>query len=266
VASLPEFVNPPVTEVAVGVQFAPIPQLRPIELADLREKWRGEYPVSQDQPPLPPSIEGQPGGMPRVQLRLGPPVMSRLWFLSNDSTRLVQLQLDRLIVNWRQVKGDEMYPRFPEMQKRFEQRASELSAFVFERGFGAIDVNQVELNYVNFIPDADDRPRPLEDVLRVTTLNSANHLDPPQQARLGLTFEIPDVGKPPVRLYTEAAPSRVGERSGVQFRLTVRGAPTGGSIANALEFIDGAHRHIVQSFHEMTVPEMHNVWVRKEEP
>jgi len=42
---LPEFSNPPVVEVALGVQFRPVYGLRPIELAILREKWRSKYPV-----------------------------------------------------------------------------------------------------------------------------------------------------------------------------------------------------------------------------
>ena len=259
--SLPEFSNPPVTEVALGVQFRPVPQLRAIELATLREQWRAELPVAQEQPPLPPISEGQAVGTPPVLFRVGPPLLSRLWFLSEDGSRLVQIQLDRLIVNWRQADGDGVYPRYPAIRAMFADRASDLAGFIAERGFDALEITQVEVNYINSIPLSEDRLGHLEDLLRGLSLNADHHLAPPEQARVAMVFPVPDLGRPPVRLYVEAAPaSRPDGQSAVHFSLSVRGAPSGGKIDDALEFMDGAHDHIVRSFDKMTVETMHTVW------
>jgi hypothetical protein len=73
-----------------------------------------EYPVVEEQPPLAPVIEGPTGGPTTVQFVLGPPLMSRLWFLSEDCSSLVQLQPERLVVNWRGLATGSVYARYPQ--------------------------------------------------------------------------------------------------------------------------------------------------------
>lgn len=72
--------------------------LRPIELGGLRETWRAEYPLVQEQPPLPPQVEAPIAGPPQVQFVVGPALQTRVWFLNEEQTELVQLQPDRLTV------------------------------------------------------------------------------------------------------------------------------------------------------------------------
>lgn len=264
-SSLPDFAKPPVTEVALGVQFKALPQLRAVELAALREQWRTAYPVAQEQPPLPPMRERRAIGPPIVQLQLGPPLLSRLWFLSLDASRLVQLQSDRLIVNWRQTADGEPYPRYPAMRSMFEDRAGDVSAFTTERGFGDLNITQVEVNYINSIPFEADRLGHLEDLLRGISVNPSHHLEPPEQSRVAMVYSVPDIGSAPVRLHVSVAPApNLAGTPAVRFSLSVRGAPAGGTVEDGLEFMDGAHAHIVRSFDEMTVEAMHTLWEKRQ--
>jgi uncharacterized protein (TIGR04255 family) len=261
---LPEYDDPPVTEVALGVLFRPVPTLRAIELSALREQWRDDFPVAQEQPPLPPMAESQVLGAPVVQFSVGPPLLSRLWFLSEDRSRLVQLQIDRLVVNWRQSEPGAKYPRYPTVRGMFERHVRDLNRFISERNFGELVITQVEVNYINSIPVEAGRLGHLEALLRGVETNPVHHLNAPEQARIQMVFPIADLGTPPVRMYVDAAPAAAADGTAVmRFSLTVRGTPSGGRIENAVEFMDGAHAHIVRSFDELTVEQLHTAWGKR---
>ncbi|MGI9119664.1 MAG: TIGR04255 family protein [Acidimicrobiales bacterium] len=263
-APLPGFDAPPVVEVALGVQFRPLLSLRPIELAALRERWRGRYPLVQEQPPLPPTIES-PSGVPAVQFIIGPALQTRLCFLDDAQVELIQLQHDRLTVNWRQVGPDAEYPRYPYVRGVFEERFSDLRSYVEENQLGSLDVTQVEMIYVNAIEMEDDQLGYLDQVLRNWLPPIEHHLGDPEQARAALVFPVPQVGRPPVRMYVAADPAqRPDGRPAVFLTLTVRGAPTDERSEAALRFMDHAHEHVVRSFAELTPQAMHERWERRQ--
>ena len=260
---LPEFDAPPIVEVALGIQFEPIFGLRPIELGPLREKWRPDYPIAQEHPPLPPTIEAEGSEPPQVRFSLGPAPDVRLWFLSDDETNLVQLQPDRLIVNWREIKGDEKYPRYPRVRATFEHRFNDLAAFVKNLGRGDLVATQVEVIYVNAIDPEGAGLGHLDRIFRSFNNLVDHHLGSPEQARALLAFRIPDIGRPPVKMYVSADPAiRPNGNQTTFLNLTVRGAPTGPGLDDVLNFMDEAHEHIVTSFTELTPPTMHELWRR----
>ncbi|MDA8056499.1 MAG: TIGR04255 family protein [Actinomycetota bacterium] len=261
-AHLPDFEDPPVVEVALGVQFRPIPRLRPVEMASLREQWRSEYPVVLDQPPLPPTIEQPTSGPRTTQLVFGPALQTRLWFLSEDQSSLVQIQHDRLTVNWRKLDGVP-YPRYPAVRDMFDRSFDDVEEFVADRGFGPLEITQVEANYINRIDAADEGRGHLEEILRHWSSLAGHHLGDPEEARVAMVFRVPEIGTPPVRLYVECAPAQqVGQAPVLLLTLTVRGAPTTSDLGSALGFMDKAHAHIVHSFAELTTDAMHEHWRR----
>ena len=108
------------TQGALGIQFRPLFGLRAVELAGLRERWRPSYPLVQELLPLPPTIEA--AGPAPVAFSLGPAFQSRLWFLDDRQAELVQLQHDRLTVNWRKSTEDTVYPRYAHLRQVFVDR------------------------------------------------------------------------------------------------------------------------------------------------
>lgn len=260
---LPDFDAPPVVEVALGVQFLPVFALRPIELGSLRERWRVDYPLVQDQPPLPPQIETLTPGPSPVQFVIGPALQTRVWFLNEAQTELVQLQHDRLTVNWRQAVPDAAYPRYPHVRTVFERRFKDLQAFVDERHLGDLAITQAEVTYINTIEPGGELGR-LDRVLRNWQPLTSNHLGEPEQARAALVFPVSDAERQPVRMYVAVDPAKRPDGHPVLFlTITVRGAPAGDGLDAALSFMDQARSHVVRSFAELTPASMHTIWGRR---
>ncbi len=260
---LPEFDAPPVVEVALGIQFQPLFSLRPVELAGLRERWRTRYPLVQELPPLPPAIEA--AGLAPVVFSLGPAFQSRLWFLDDKQAELVQLQHDRLTVNWRKTGEDVAYPRYAYLRQLFAGRFGDLAAFIAEAGLGSISITQAEINYINAIELGGSSQGHLEQVLRNWEPIGGHHLGEPEQARASMVFSVPDIGPPPVRLYVTVDPAQRPEGQQVVFlTLTIRGAPTDEGVDATLLLFDGAHDHVVRSFAELTPTAMHERWERRQ--
>lgn len=183
-ADLPEFDNPPVVEVAIGVQFRALPGLRGLNLAPLQAIWRQEYPIAQEQPPLGPVVEGDSQGIGQLQLSLLPVPIVRQWFLSDSGNGLIQIQPDRFLVNWRALDPPAKYPRYKHMRSVFEARFGDLTAFVKGRKLGELDVVQAELSYINVIQVGRENLGRIETFLKGWSGTAGHHLDPPEEARL----------------------------------------------------------------------------------
>src|SRR6266511_3524634 len=95
---LPKFDNPPVVEVALSISFEPLSGYRSAHAGRLWERIKDLFPVTEDQPELPPTIE-EPAALaaPRFELMERPRI--RTWFQNSDGTQLVQIQHDRIAYN-----------------------------------------------------------------------------------------------------------------------------------------------------------------------
>ena len=98
--ALPSFERPPVVEVAVGVHFLQLPGLNTVALLRLAQMWVTRFPIVREQPASPPP--GLPVGPIIFQVQNALPPL-RYWLLTDDESLLVQIQHDRLLLNWRQV-------------------------------------------------------------------------------------------------------------------------------------------------------------------
>lgn len=96
--------RPPVTEVALAIYFGSPLGLNSAHLGQLWKRWRERYPRTEDHPVLPPVPQEAFSSPGPVAFRFavntpGP----RVWFCSAVGDRLLQVQFDRLVVNWRRV-------------------------------------------------------------------------------------------------------------------------------------------------------------------
>ncbi|HEX6509962.1 MAG TPA: TIGR04255 family protein [Chloroflexota bacterium] len=259
-SELPEFEDPPVVEVALSAQFRILPGLRGLTLAPLYEQWRDRYPRVEEQPPLPSTVEGIVPGGPAFQLNVGLPSV-RYWFLTDDGTELVQLQQDRLSVNWREQSSEKPYPRYTAMRQLFVERFRDLETFAAQQGMGKVQVTQLELSYVNAVTiDPGDRGK-LGRILTTWHDVPDAYLGDPEQAQLSMSYQVKELGAGISRLWVQAGPGqRVSGAPAMLLTLLVRGAPAGEGIDEILAFLDSGHQHLVRSFAELTTPEMHTIW------
>jgi hypothetical protein len=263
-SDLPDFVRPPVAEVVLGVQHDPLPLLRTAHLGLLWSLYRQEYPQLEEHPPIETpeeQFEQGVGQLFEVKLMGSPPV-PRQWFISADGCRLIQVQQDRFLHNWRRNTPDAEYPRYESLRESFEHRYGEFIRFIEKESLGTANIRQAEVSYINPLAQGNgwDQQGQLERVVRMWTPSYGPGLEcPPEDVRFVQRHLISDHQGPYARLYVSIEPVVSGA---LVLNLTVRGRPRGGTLPAAMDFFDMARERIVRAFAAVTTDEMHRVWGR----
>jgi uncharacterized protein (TIGR04255 family) len=265
---LPEFERPPLDEMVMGVQFEPLPNFHAAHLGLYWSRIRAEYPLTEDQGPLAPVLEA-PGITPAAAavtaITLVVPPLPRCWFLTEDKTQLLQVQRDRFWRNWRQVQGNERYPRFAHLAGEFRRAWEGFLAFADDERLGPVKVNQCELSYINNI-ESGVGWKELGELDQVFTLlrprPSESFLPPPEVLNWQARYKLPD-GRG--RLYVEMNPAfrQRDMKLVLGLNLTARGAPAGDSAEQIAAWFNLAHEWIARAFAELTGPAAHEVWGRR---
>ena len=259
---LPNYENPPLEEVVLGVQFEHLKNFSAALAGIFWNKIRDRYPTSEDQPQLfhqkefpelRPSQENQ-----LIQVPLSP----RNWFISRDKTELIQVQRDRFVRNWRRIKGNETYPRFGQLFGQFKRDWMAFLAFAKEEGLGEVKIDQCELNYVNHLEKGSgwDAFSEIGKVFSFVKPSSRSGLlVEPESLSWSGAFKLPnDRG----RLTVDINPAFRGRdfKMILSMSLSARGSPAGETTEAALPWFEMAHEWIVRAFDDLTEPAMHSLW------
>lgn len=262
-ADLPDYANPPLVEVVIDTQFAPIPDYKQIHAAEIWALFKEEFPIVEEHPPLSPSFETFGSSrQPQFNVQVIDKVMpARLWFISKEGDHLIQFQPDRFIRNWRKHHDERSrYPRFENIFESFREEFSKLDDFSKKKFSHRLAINQCEVRYVNHIRVPDDEQFRTEDYFIFGDFGD---------------FEIDDfrvIIKRTVRDTHENPIFRLGCECGITFnkkgdtvvRLDVfaRGAPSGPSLTDVEVFCLQARKEIVGFFTEITTKKAHKIWGR----
>lgn len=268
-ADLPEFSEPPLSEVALGVQFNSLDGFLSTHLGLLWEEFRPTFPNVEEQMPIPPAFETfgpNPQFMPLVGVQLSTAAqMPRVFFVNSDRTQLLQVQRDRFLHNWRKIKTSGEYPRFERMLSTFVEGMSTFESFLERQALGKMMPNQVELVYINQIPVPEKSD--LFDLVKALFPQQAavvtDNLGAPEDVRFLLRYIIREKETPIGRLTVAAEPARRADGVSIlQVSLTARGKPLSGDVPGVVDFLQRGREHIVRTFTRLTSPEMHKVWGR----
>lgn len=263
---LPVFGEPPVAEVALAVH---IEQTESFTTAHCGAFWaeflRDRYPLVRTHPAAPASLEGfDDEGRPSIS----PPMFFgfggsdvRFWFVNEDQTRLIQMQSDRIILNWRKLDTG-VYPHYDALREELVTLL-DLWATFLERSV-APNVTQTEVTYVNQVPadgEIFDNISDLGKVLRSVAINWPDGIGESELLQFEQRFKVSDLDGNPGRLYITATPG-VGVQSEhvLSLTLTVRGKPADQRLREAPRWLDFAHKHLIQSFAAITSDAMHAEW------
>jgi uncharacterized protein (TIGR04255 family) len=262
----PRFVHPPVQETVFGIEFTPLQKLQIPYFGLFWEKIRTRYPVFKVVPPLQSVIENldsTPQVSPNISVSIqseGLPV--RCWFLTDDETRLVQVQQDRFIFNWKRGLIDAPYPHYENIRPVIDQEWSIFRDFVAANGLGMLNVQQCEVTYFNHI-EKDTGWTDYSQLRNVLTVWSGTSQDPslqfPENVNIGIRYRMPEgMG----RLHVHAEPViRIPDYKEVlQLNLLARGKPRSSDPAQVFEWFDFAQRFVSESFVNLTTAEMHSIW------
>lgn len=240
---------------------------------------RADLPVRQQQPIVPPMAEvfdqiPQPG---TIEILFDAPMtLPRAWFLSKDGVQLVQVQHDRLTLNWREFDPSVTYPRYEALRARLSDLLTTLRECVGEAG-KEVSINLCEVTYVNPIehigPRVDEGHVDLAKIInRVRPRPRGAFLPEAEDAQLQARWRIPaeELGRhgvPAGRLYLAASPGLKPPTNTpiYMINLTSRVIPSSGDPRSALNALDVGHKWVVLGFKDLTTPRMHRMWGMQEE-
>ena len=234
--------------------------------------FRDRYPKVEEQPPLAPVFEkfGLPPAQaegPRFILSQIPDVI-RYWFIGDGGNELLQVQVDRLVHNWRKISPEAAYPRYEPLRAQFESEVKRIDAFLQAEGLGEIKPNQCEVSYINHI-SLGDEIEPEDKFDHVFTVwqeaYSSEYLKRIERGQFSIAYIIPGEQTEPFgRLHVQVEPAvvRTTSKRLIQFSLTVRGKPAHDSVELAFEWLDKGRDVVVRAFTALTKKEMHRMWGR----
>jgi uncharacterized protein (TIGR04255 family) len=263
------FEKPPVVEVACGIVFNELKDLLVPHFGLLWEEFKLEYPVCEEQPELEAKIEtfSESEVVTEVEFSDTPP-LPRIWFLSDKEDRIIQIQRNRFLHNWRKVNQDDEYPMFDTVVQIFKQHLSTFKEFLAREKLGEIQPLQYEIVYVNIISTGLG-DRKLTDIGRVfpdiTWRNSQERfLVKPETINWNAAFLLPD-NKGRVHVNIRTLKPIDDQEQKFLMDITVRGIDRNQTSLEGLpDWFNLAHDWVVQSFTDLTSPEMQNVvWSKK---
>lgn len=270
-SKLPEFDNPPLTEVVLSAQFEPLPGLSIPQIGRLWQEYETSLPRVEQRPPIEPIIERVGVKSPSFWAQwetLHTMPIPRVWFMDKDGRELIQIQQDRFIRNWKKVGPEDIYPRYEKhIRPRFVEDINKFIAFADKNGLGAFLPNQCEVSYINHILSGDTWADHSE-LNRVFNLWSTEY-----QPENGLQLEtvrfamshqiVNEQGEFIGRLHVTVEPAfSPSEKSKPVFVLNMiaRGRPLSDGIDGILSFFDLGRIHIVKTFKRITTKRMHEEW------
>ena len=202
-----------------------------------------------------------------LKIQLGAPSL-RERFKSRDDSHVIQVQPDRIGLNWRRPSGGEGYPRYRGIRDRFAAVLSVLADAKAEVGGQMPDLNFVEVVYVNQLAaDAGEgRVHPdLGDLLTpIVPGRLGAFLPQAEDGQLRLRYRIPSSGneQPEGRLYVTAEPAfRPGTPEPLFLMVLTARLPVNGlQLENSYMPLDLGREWIVNGFKDLTRPSMHTIW------
>jgi uncharacterized protein (TIGR04255 family) len=232
----------------------------------LWEKYRSDYPKCREVAPLTPTVERFEKPAP-VELRFADvPPLPRVWFVHANDNGIIQVQRDRFLHNWKKVRPEDEYPRYPKVIEMFQDRLSQFEAFLRENDLGVIEPVQYEMTYINHIPQGEGWTT-LNEIGKVfpdfaLRADQQRFLPEPEGINWRTSFALPEqAGRLHVKI--QHGKHRETQQPILVLDLTVRGIGADRSVEGMKEWFDLAREWIVCGFADLTSEDVQrDVWRR----
>jgi uncharacterized protein (TIGR04255 family) len=260
---IPAYRNPPIEELAIGVQYPPIPNYLDIHAGLYWQRVREQYPKVETQPrieapiesPTPPSIPVQ---FIPIDVR-----QVRTWLISPTDDHLIQIQNTRFVYNWR--RRETPYPKFEPLLALFRSHFEKFCDLLAEEGIEKPRVQQIELAYINWITNMPARTflKPAGP----TEISTPGGNREPEEQSWGSRYTIGEGEQSLVRrLYVECHPAMRAiepKEQGIQLSLVYRAARSSGLSGEEVTSSSMEGRRIAAwAFTDLTTAEAHEAWDR----
>ncbi len=265
-ADLPEFASPPVDEVAIGYLFPPVLNYSDSLVAAFWQTVRNDYPKTTLQPRVDAPLESlNPTEAPAAQTIVPAfaPNQGRTWLISSDEQFVVQIQNTRFFLNWRKRNQD--YPRFDDIRPRFDSIYERYVSFMQSHGSQRPGLQQLEVTYINWIPQAMTADFFLPAIAAVLDVKNvaATPIDLAWASRYMVNGPM---GNPWAALHVQCMPAMRLDppERGTQLHLTFR-APFAEEPSEVLldDLAEAGRDAIVRTFTALTTDRAHVEWGMK---
>jgi uncharacterized protein (TIGR04255 family) len=192
------------------------------------------------------------------QLQAGSPPI-RLWSLTEDQSALIQVQHDRLLLNWRKVKDDDPYPRYKRLRGDFTEVWQEFSTYIGGRDdYGVLQPSVAEVSFFNRVP--------MGDATEIPTFITALNPQPGLTGQLAVAYQLERdiaegraVGNQNIAL--NFRPENEHLHLEISTRIEIDTAT--GEASEVTDSLDAAHRIGVLTFDSVTTENAHSAWGRR---
>ncbi len=262
-ANLPDYSNPPIDELAVGVQFPAVEGMHDAHVGLYWRMVREQYPRAETQPRVeapiealgPPQIEA-----PVIQFPLSSALQSRTWLINETDDYLIQIQNNRIVQNWR--RREFAYPHFEQVWGRFIDNYGKFIGLLKSEDLPVPNVQQVEVTYINWISDI--LPSKFLKASESATISAYERTLEPASQTFTSRYDLND--DPIERLYVQcqptlraAAPNVQGSQLALVYRATRASGLTDEEIST---YANSGRIIIVNAFTELTTAEAQRIWGR----
>ena len=252
---IPSYASPPLTEVAVGVTLPPL-KLQTRHIGEFWTEIRGEYPDTEDNPPIPIQLSTNSLEMGLLMM----PPLRRVFMMTPNQEYVVQIQDGRFLHNWRKLPAEAVYPRYATVLERFFSVWRKFSAFSIRNKLGDPSPAGYELTYVNQLDDPTAHG--IQEFFKPLDWQNQKPeflLQPPKATNIAWSLALPE-GKGAMNV----SANRITQPDGKTALLLVLTCVGPASLSYSMEeWFGTAHEWIVRGFTDLTTAEAHHLWGRE---
>lgn len=258
------FERPPVSEVAMAVQFARAVTGEATTMGRFWPKIADRFPHVETMAASPPMMEDfSTGPQPQVIFQMAPSPSPRFLLQSEARSALLQIQPDRFVYNWLREPGDAEYPRYRRLRAEFIELYELFAQTCAEQG-RELTPTWCEVTYINPIeaPPLVDAPDSAAAVLSRLRTIQLDGLPAPEDTSLNEHYLLQRAGVPYGRFHVAVANGfRVTDNARIiMVTLTARGLVETPDLAGVLNLLDDGRGLIVKGFRDLTTNRMHEQW------
>jgi uncharacterized protein (TIGR04255 family) len=262
VARLPEYDRPPVQELVIGCRFSPPQEIYLPHIGSYWSTIRAKYPLVEHKEPL-----SQPNNDLALDAATGAP-LPRVWCLTADRAKILQIQVDGLILNWRRI-DNAPYPRFGPLFAEFFEHLLSFEAHMRELGAGSIRPSFAELSYNNILTESPADTDPTKDAkaalacLGIRNIQNPPSLGDPRVVNWHMGFALPDLGGALNFKLTQGRRTSDAKIRTTLLEISALSPMSNRTVEQLKPWFDAAHVAIVRSFSEITdVGVQREIWGR----
>lgn len=247
--------EPPVNEVVMGVTFVPIVGFHTQHIGRFWEKIADKYPKSEQA-----ANYGEPLQLDKGEIYPGP----RFWFISDTRDKLVQIQRNLFLCNWRKVDGEGIYPEYDEMKKVFKENYDSFLKYLRKLGFNDPVHTDCQFNYINHFLEGKEWKigSDITKIIPSFGYPMTDEAEGPKNYDLNYVYDLPDRNRGDFRMKFTTAKLVSSEQKVIIFENSARGLDSDSD--DIYEWFDYAHEQLVNKFESVTSQKIQTtVWKKQ---